>query len=181
MSTEALEQSLATSQQTRYWNEMTQLKAHIFYLSYHCRRADRVDFWIKCVTAVASSSSIAGWVIWQSYGFVWALIIAVSQVITATKQYLPYESRSKETNDASKDLENLFIRAESDWYYVAEGSLSDEDIHKKMIVLKKGKADIVRKRMASRMLPRNDTYELNAAKDTEVYFQTLYFDGENNG
>jgi hypothetical protein len=50
----------ASDQQARYWNEMVQLKAHIFYMSYHCRSADRADFWLNCLTAVASSTSIAG-------------------------------------------------------------------------------------------------------------------------
>lgn len=181
MSVEAVERGAASTQQSRYWNEMTQLKGHIFYLSHHCRRADGVDFWIKCLTAVASSGSIAGWAIWRSYGFVWGLVIAISQVINATKQYLPYESRRKATNDACKDLEGLFIKAESDWYYVSEGLLTDEQIHKKTIGLKKAKADIVKKHMSSLVLPRNRTYQRRAAKDAEDYFQTVYFNGETNG
>ena len=114
---------------------MVQLKAHIFYLGYHRRRSDQVDFWIKCVTAVTSSASIAGWAIWQSYGFAWGLVIAVSQVISATKQYLPYETRRKSCNDTCKELENLFIQSESDWYYVSVGTLTNEEIHKKLISL----------------------------------------------
>ena len=50
-----------TDQQARFWSELVQLKAHLFYLSYQCRRADQFDFWIKCLTAIASSSSIAAW------------------------------------------------------------------------------------------------------------------------
>jgi hypothetical protein len=63
---------------------MVQLKARIFYMSYHCRSADRLDFSLNCITATASSTSIAGWAIWQSHGFAWGLIIAVSQVIKKT-------------------------------------------------------------------------------------------------
>jgi len=170
-----------SQQQSRFWNEMVQLKAHIFYLGYHRRKSDQVDFWIKCVTAVTSSASIAGWAIWQSYGFGWGLIIAVSQVIGATKQYLPYEARRKSCNDACKDLENHFIRSESDWYYVAEGTLTNEEIHKKLISLKKRKSQIVKKCMAVLVLPRKPKYEQRAKNDATDYFQTLYFEGDYDG
>ncbi len=169
-----------TRQQSLYWNEMTQLKAHIFYLSYHCRQADRIDFWTKCIIAIASSSSIAGWVIWHSFAFLWGAIIAASQVINATKQYLPYEARRKATSEACRDLEGLFIRAESDWYYVAEGLLTDEDIHKKRIALKKDKNDTLKRSMSSVVLPSNDAYESRAAADTGRYFETVYFEGEDD-
>lgn len=170
-----------SQQQSLFWNEMVQLKAHIFYLGYHRRRSDQVDFWIKCVTAVTSSASIAGWAIWQSYGFAWGLLIAVSQVINVTKQYLPYEARRKACNDTCNDLENLFIQSESDWYYVAEGTLTNEEIHKKLIALKKRKSQIVKKCMAVLVLPRKQKYMQLAKVDSTDYFQTLYYEGENNG
>lgn len=169
-----------SQQQSRFWNEMVQLKAHIFYLGYHRRGADQIDFWIKCMTAVTSSASIAGWAIWQTYGFAWGLIIAVSQVINTTKQYLPYEARRKTCNDACKDLEGLFIRSESDWYYVAEGTLTNENIHKKLISLKKRKSQIVKKCISVLVLPRKPKYERLAELDATNYFQTLYFGGEND-
>ncbi len=171
----------ASEQQTRYWNEMVQLKAHIFYLSYHLRSADRVDLWLNCLTAIASSTSIAGWAIWQSYARAWGSIIAVSQVIIAVKHLLPYAPRKNATNNACKDLEGQFIKAESDWYYVAEGALTEEDIHKKTMAIKKGKLDVVRKYFISIVLPRNQNYERLAAEDAKDYFNTLYFKENENG
>ncbi len=40
-------------------------------------------------------SSIAAWEIWQEYQMVWAVIIALSQVITAIKPFLPFRQRLK--------------------------------------------------------------------------------------
>ena len=51
-------------------------------------------------------------------------------------------------------MEALFIKAESDWYYVAEGELTDMEIHKKTIALKKAKAEISKKHMPHLILPR---------------------------
>ncbi len=170
-----------SEQQTLYWNEMVQLKAHIFYMGYHCRSADRIDFWANCVTAIASSSSIAGWAIWQSYSFVWATVIAVSQVVTALKHLLPFATRKAATNHVCKDLEGLFVKTESDWYYVAEGMLTEEEIHKKTVAIKRGKLDVVQKHLATIVLPRNKGYEKRAAVEAADYFNTLYFKENGNG
>jgi len=180
MSTVSLTNGCASEQQTRYWNEIVQLKAHIFYMSYHCRSADRLDFWLNCLTAVVSSTSIAGWAIWQSYGFAWGSIIAGSQVIRAVKHLLPYAARKIATNNACKDLEGQFVKAESDWYYVAEGMLTEEEIHKKTMAIKKGKLDVVKKHLSSMVLPRKKTYECRAAEDAAGYFNTLYFKDNGN-
>jgi hypothetical protein len=171
----------ASEQQTRYWNEMVQLKVHIFYLSYHCRSADQRDFWLNCVTAVASSGSIAGWAIWESYGFVWGFVIAISQVIMAVKHLLPYAARKAATNNACKDLERQFIKAESDWYNVAEGMLTEEEIHRKTMAIKKGKLDTANKHLSAMVLPRKENYVCGAAKDAEDYFNALYFKENGDG
>lgn len=44
---------------------------------------------IGVVKAVASSSSIAAWVIWKDYAFIRGAIIAVSQVIDSLKDVFP--------------------------------------------------------------------------------------------
>ena len=135
---------------------------------------------MKCVTAIASSTGIAGWAIWQSYGFAWGLIIAISQVITAVKHLLPYAARRAATNDACKALERLFVKAESDWYYIAEGILTNEHIHKKTVAIKKGKLDIVGSHFSTLVLPLSAKYEAQAASDATNYFNTLYFKENGN-
>ena len=78
-------------------------------------------------------------------------------------------------------MEALFIKAESDWYYVAEGELTDMEIHKKTIALKKAKAEISKKHMPHLILPRNRSYEYQAAEDATDYFETMYFMENSDG
>jgi hypothetical protein len=163
--------------QAQYWNEIVQLKAHVYYLGYHCRSADRWDFWVKVILAFSSSSSIAGWALWNDYSFVWAAIIAVSQVINAIKQLLPFEKRRKALTQVGHELSNLFTKAETDWYYVANGSLTEEDIHLKRMSLQKEKMDCVHRLLSDIMLPAAKLLEDKAAKDASDYFQNVYRNG----
>ena len=59
---------------------------------------------INIFLAVTSSGSIGGWVIWDKYSFLWAFIIAASQVINVVKQFLPYKTRVKTTGGILKEL-----------------------------------------------------------------------------
>lgn len=73
------------SQQERYWRELDQLKVHIQYLDIYLEKTFVRDRNINIFLAIMSSASIGGWVVWQHYAFVWALLIAISQVINAVK------------------------------------------------------------------------------------------------
>lgn len=78
--------------QEKYWKYMVQIKAWIFYLDVYTEDSYRWDRIINIVVAIASSTSIAAWAIWQKYSFVWSIIIAISQVLTTIKGFLPYST-----------------------------------------------------------------------------------------
>lgn len=76
-------------QQQLYWNEMINLKADCSYIRLY---RDSRGRWVKglgVLKAVASSSSIAVWAVWGKYPLVWGAIIAISQVVDATKGFVP--------------------------------------------------------------------------------------------
>ena len=77
--------------QNRFWNQLKELKVHVFYLQNYAVSSGRYDQSINIFLAIASSSSIAAWALWKEYQFVWACIIAIAQVITAVKPLLPYK------------------------------------------------------------------------------------------
>lgn len=81
--------------QEKYWNYMVQIKAWTFYLDIYAEDSYKWDRRINIYGAIASSSSIAAWTIWRNWSFIWAAIIAISQVLTAIKQYLPFGRKVK--------------------------------------------------------------------------------------
>ena len=87
--------------QRRYWKELFQLRVHVNYLELYMEHSELIDKSINIFLAVTSSTSICGWAIWNKYSFVWAVIIAASQLINAVKQFLPYRTRLKATSTLS--------------------------------------------------------------------------------
>src|SRR3989442_4975515 len=116
--------------QEQYWKELYELEVHANYIELYHQKSERWDNAINTFSAITSSSSIAGWVIWQQYSFVWGGIIALSQVISAIKMFLPYKARVNSLPRLLHELEEIFIDAERDWYKVSEGHLTEEQIHK---------------------------------------------------
>ncbi|KJU85539.1 hypothetical protein MBAV_002268 [Candidatus Magnetobacterium bavaricum] len=110
--------------QKRYWAELTQLRVHIDYLDIYLEKTVERDKWIDIIAAVTSSSSIALWAIWQEWKFVWGFIIAVSQVITAIKDLLPYKRRVKMINGLMYDLEDILHDCEKRWFDISIGELT---------------------------------------------------------
>ena len=87
---------------------MVQIKAWTFYLDIYAEDSYKWDRRINIYGAIASSSSIAAWTIWRSWSFIWAAIIAISQVLTAIKQYLPFGRRLKYLQPFIEDLNKLW-------------------------------------------------------------------------
>ena len=68
-----------------YWTEMVELKAQY---NYHRLHRDEQAKWgtrLNFVKAIATSSTIAGWAIWQNYAIIWGAIIAASQLVDTLK------------------------------------------------------------------------------------------------
>jgi len=116
--------------QNKYWRELDQLKVHVFYLENYLERTITIDRYINMFLATAASGSIASWVVWKDYSFLWGSIIAFSQVVNAIKSYLPYKKRLKALQGITNDLESLFLVMEDNWFKVSEGLLNKEEIHK---------------------------------------------------
>lgn len=102
--------------QERFWKELYQLKVHINYVEAHVHEAEKYDRSLKIFMAVTSSASIGAWVVWKDLSFLWASIIALSQVIAAISPHLPFKERLKTYSSMLHELEELFIQAESKWY-----------------------------------------------------------------
>ena len=149
--------------QERYWQELYDLKVHTTYLEIYLLKTEKIDKIINAFLAVTSSASIAGWIIWKEYQFVWASIIVLSQLITAIKSFLPYSERIKSISKILKEMELLSIEYEEKWFYIAEGHMTEEEINQLRFKLKKSKSKMMRKYFTTSVLPPNKEY-LNEAE-----------------
>lgn len=160
--------------QERYWKELFQLKVHVNYLDIYLEKTEKFENSINIFLAITSSSSICGWVIWQKYGFVWAIIIAASQLVTAIKMYLPYKQRLKILSGLIHEFEELLHYCELKWYDVSEGKLTEEEIHNLQFEIRKRKNRSLKKHVGSTTLPEKNKYFEMALESANTYFDNFY-------
>lgn len=164
--------------QERYWKELFELRVHVNYLELYMEKSEFFDKSINIFLAVTSSSSICGWALWQKYSFLWAVLIATSQLISAVKQFLPYKTRLKATCGIMKELEELSTFAEMKWFDVAEGNLTEAEINKLQFDIRAKKTKSVQKHLGTNTLPQKEKILNQAIKLTDIYVNNYY--GEKN-
>ena len=162
--------------QERYWKEMYQLKVHINYLETFILEAENIDRLIKIFSAIASSASIGAWVIWQDYSFVWATIIAVSQVVSAVKPYLPFQDRRNKYSALLHDFEDLFIRMEAQWFEIASGKLDAGEINNARTKIRLQKQKLLKKYLPTSIVPDSPEKLVKAEGISQDYFSNFYGD-----
>ncbi len=153
---------------------MYQLKVHINYIESYLESSEFTDRSINIFLAIASSSSICGWAIWQQYDFVWAFIIALSQLVTVIKRFLPYRARIKPLAGILHEFEEIMIYAELKWFDVSEGNLTDEEVHKLQFKVKSSKSKSLKKFLPLKTLPLASKRFIKAEEVATKYFENFY-------
>ena len=164
----------ASHYQEKYWKELYQLRVHVNYLEIYMERSEYLDKGVNMFLAITSSSSICGWAIWNKFGFIWGLIIAVSQLINAIKYFLPYRNRMKSLNKIVRDLDELLVVYEMKWFDVSEGKLTEAEINNLQFEMRKKKLQSLSKHIGSNTLPVKNKYFLVAKDKANTYIKNFY-------
>ena len=159
--------------QSQYWKELYQLKTHIGFIERQLEKSERIDRFFKIVLALASSSSIGAWAIWNEYSWIWAGIIAFSQVITAVMPFLPYKNRIKSYSSLLNELEELMIQAEFKWHSISEGTLTASEINKARFGIRTAKQKSLKKHIPTTIPTDNKLHE-QAEVSASEYLNNFY-------
>ncbi len=160
--------------QEKYWAQLKELKTHVIYLQGYAELTDRWDKSVDIFLAVTSSTSIAAWAIWQKYPLVWSAIIALSQVITAIKPFLPHKQRVKAISELTDKFQNISLKCEKGWFAVAEGKLTEEEIHELYISLKEESLLAEQNCLKNIVLPENKKILSEAERKADLYLTNTY-------
>ena len=160
--------------QEQYWQELCQLRVHANSIELYYQGAANWERGISIFLAVASSGSIAGWLMWEEAFILWALIIGISQVIVVIKEFLPFKTRVASLPALTYELEQLANSAEKDWVRVAGGELTEKEINELWHEIKSKKTDHVHKALEGGTLPTQKNILAAAEESTEVYFNHFY-------
>ena len=78
------------------WNQMQNSKFKEFYIGYLIEKYQKRERLLNIFLVIVTSSSISAWAIWEVniLKWVWAVIIAISQIISLIKPYLNVSNRA---------------------------------------------------------------------------------------
>lgn len=122
--------------QQLYWLEMTDVRNKIHYIDIYLGDIRKLSTAIKIITAIASSVSIGAWAIWKEYSFIWSCIIAASQVINVIFSCISLDKKIETLNSFLSSLLLIDQEFKTNWFYVSNGLISDEEINNKLNELK---------------------------------------------
>ena len=157
----------------QYWNELYTLKTHISFIEQRLEKAEFVDRVLKIILAVASSASIGAWAIWQHVSWLWASVIAFSQVVSAIVPFLPFRARLKAYSALLGDLEEIMNRAEHNWHGITAGNYSEEEINDLRFVVRTEKQKALRKHIQT-TIPADSKVHAEAEKNAREYLESFY-------
>jgi hypothetical protein len=166
--------SVQDSMQERYWKKLTDKRYRLFYINEYYDQSVWVQRMINIFLAITSSGAIAAWAVWKQFPVIWAGIIAVSQVITAIKPYLPYEKRIEGIYEILIQLTVICNEVEAKWFYVANGSMTEEDINDLYYKFEKRWTDVETKNLKGDCIPADGRIAHIANAKKEKYFENQF-------
>lgn len=160
--------------QKQYWSRMTQYKFDLCYYDSYFARCVKIDRFLKIGLAVASSSAIAAWTAWQNLSFLWGLIIVVSQVVSSLNEFLPYKKRIEDLSKLVNGLTPIYNDMEEEWLYVANGSLTEDQINDRCYKFIRKWDQITRNTFLGDSMPDIKKCRDKAEKMKDDYFRNTF-------
>lgn len=111
----------------KYWELYVSLKHKERYYWHYRIRSVRINTAINVICALASAYSIAGWSIWGNFPFIWAGIIAISQIVQVLKPMFPFSKQLISLNFLLPDFEKLLIEVDHEWDIISGVNIDDPE------------------------------------------------------
>lgn len=110
----------------KIWYNLVNSKFKCYYISYSIDKYQKYTFRINIFLSIVSLSSVSAWIIWDFLPWLWAIIIASSNILIAIKPILHYEKKIKELNEKLFTLENIEIEYEKLFFELKSGLIDDK-------------------------------------------------------
>ena len=160
------------------WKQLFRVNVRSVYLEKLLKHNETTDRYINIFLAIASSTSIAGWALWNKYIYVWTGIIALSQVINAILPYLPYKERIKSLSALARDLRQLGITIELTWLDIAAGGLPESRMRKLYHEYLQKEAEYEEKYFSGKSIPEDLSLFAQAEEEVKRYLSVHMTNGE---
>jgi hypothetical protein len=151
---------------------MIELKVASGYIRRYRDELGRRVTAVGTVKAIASSGSIAAWVVWREYAFAWGAIIAVAQVVDALKEVFPFTKTHKAASEHTVALGSIFIDAQLEWENIFSGRYTDEQIANRRHKLMKLQHEAERRSFPNGLGTRKVFFR-EAQAEAKDYFESM--------
>ena len=158
----------------RYWSLMTQKKFALLYLGCHLHKCVLIERWTNIILAVISTGSLAGLIFNENARVVLTCILAITQVFTAAKPYLPYEKRLRELDKGIPLLTMVYMEMEKDWNRIFDEEPSEDEINKIYYKHAKKWEEVDSDILKGDVLQYRKKYESLAHAEKEKYFKNMF-------
>lgn len=158
----------------RYWKMMTDKKFALIYLGLHYHRNVKIERWMDIALAVISTGSLGALFIFDEHQKILAIILALAQIVTAARPYLPYQYRLKEIDKGILPLNVLYNEIEKKWHCIASGNLSDDEINDLYYDFLRRWDEIDAEILKKDSLPRRQKMINTADKEKNQYFSVMF-------
>ena len=120
----------------RIWNNLYNIKFKALYTCECSKKAEKYGRIYSLFIAMTSAGSIATWTAWEKIPSVWAVIVAVSQVLHVSKPYFPFIKNDKAFLELSYEFESLYIEFEKLWYCFENDKITTDEAEQQFYELR---------------------------------------------
>lgn len=170
-----VEQEQPSYEQRMYWQEFVKLKSDAYYVRDYRNSLGRWVTATATIRAIASSGSIAAWVIWRRYAFIWASIIALSQLADALKDVFPFYKRRAALSRWVRQLDRMFVFAQRDWEDIAGSRCTEQQIRKLLHQLRSRKQKLEAKSIPDGLTRKESILQDAEAEAVGLFHIALWF------
>jgi len=104
---------------------------------------------------------------------VWGAIIAIAQVLDATKDFFPFAKEHKAASAHSMTLDYLFNDVQLEWENIFSGRYSDDEIMNLRHKLGKSQLDALQRNFPDGLVPL-EVLRQQAELEAETFFRATY-------
>lgn len=158
----------------RYWNMMTDKKFHIVYLGLHYGKCVKIERWLNIVLAVISTGSLGALLFTDEAQKALIIILALAQIVTAAKPYLPFQSRMNEIDKGLVALNLIYNDIEKEWNSIFNGEYDEHTINQLYYDLSKRWEKADAEILKNDSLPQKEKLILKADKEKNHYFEVMF-------
>lgn len=109
------------------WSSLVNSKYKEIYIGHKIIELKKIERNINIFIVLATSTTVASWIMWDHLKWFWAVIIAAAQVVSLLKPYFPYAENVKELKKFNSLYKNLNFKYEKLWHSMDSGTVTESD------------------------------------------------------